>query len=103
MKQFNLHETECDELLGLLKRTIDHGENNSALIIGPRGTGKTNLVNKCLRKLKDHLKSVRCEGDLFLVNLSGNIDNQSVGFSFCQALRLKHCLKAVCIRTTNRR
>ncbi len=73
MKTFNLHETECDELLGILKRTIDHGENNSVLVIGPRGTGKTYLVNKCMRNLKDHLKSLKCENDLFIVNLSGKI------------------------------
>lgn len=30
----------CDELAGVIKRTIDHGENNSVLVIGPRGNYK---------------------------------------------------------------
>ncbi len=71
MKKFELHQAECDELLGILKRTIDHGENNSALLIGSRGVGKTYLVNKCLRRLKVYMKSTKCENDFFLVNLSG--------------------------------
>ncbi len=71
MKLFELHEKECDELLSIFKRTLDHGENNSALIIGPRGTGKTYLVNRALSKLKDYLKSKKCENDLVILKLSG--------------------------------
>jgi len=37
-------------LLELLKRTTVHGESNSALIIGPRGSGKT-AVQTCITSL----------------------------------------------------
>lgn len=31
----------CRHLTELLKRTAVHGESNSVLIVGPRGSGKT--------------------------------------------------------------
>ena len=34
---FNVHR----ELQELLQRTVSHGEGNSLLVIGPRGSGKT--------------------------------------------------------------
>ncbi|NWW16677.1 ORC4 protein, partial [Falcunculus frontatus] len=40
-------------LLELLKRTTVHGESNSALIIGPRGSGKTALLNHVLKDLRE--------------------------------------------------
>ncbi|NWX20687.1 ORC4 protein, partial [Aegotheles bennettii] len=40
-------------LLELLKRTVVHGESNSALIIGPRGSGKTALLNHVLKELTE--------------------------------------------------
>ncbi|NXX24778.1 ORC4 protein, partial [Nicator chloris] len=40
-------------LLELLKRTTVHGESNSALIIGPRGSGKTAVLNKVLKDLRE--------------------------------------------------
>ncbi|NXN17602.1 ORC4 protein, partial [Indicator maculatus] len=40
-------------LLELLKRTTIHGESNSVLIIGPRGSGKTALLNHALKDLKE--------------------------------------------------
>ncbi|NXY62288.1 ORC4 protein, partial [Callaeas wilsoni] len=45
-------------LLELLKRTTVHGESNSALIIGPRGSGKTALLNHVLKDLRE-MKQVR--------------------------------------------
>ncbi|NXS44170.1 ORC4 protein, partial [Balaeniceps rex] len=45
-------------LLELLKRTAVHGESNSALIIGPRGSGKTALLNHVLKELTE-MKQVR--------------------------------------------
>ncbi|NWV32306.1 ORC4 protein, partial [Grantiella picta] len=45
-------------LLELLKRTTVHGESNSALIIGPRGSGKTALLNHVLKDLRE-MKEVR--------------------------------------------
>ncbi|XP_063487150.1 origin recognition complex subunit 4 isoform X3 [Symphalangus syndactylus] len=37
----------------LLKRTAVHGESNSVLIIGPRGSGKTMLINHALKELME--------------------------------------------------
>ncbi|NXO67370.1 ORC4 protein, partial [Phainopepla nitens] len=45
-------------LLELLRRTTVHGESNSALIIGPRGAGKTALLNNVLKDLRE-MKQVR--------------------------------------------
>ncbi|NXR20583.1 ORC4 protein, partial [Cinclus mexicanus] len=45
-------------LLELLKRTTVHGESNSALIIGPRGSGKTALLNHVLKDLRE-MREVR--------------------------------------------
>ncbi|XP_053926335.1 origin recognition complex subunit 4 isoform X4 [Cuculus canorus] len=55
-------------LLELLKRTIIHGESNSALLIGPRGSGKTVLLNHALNELRG-MKQVR--GNLLEVHLNG--------------------------------
>ncbi|CAK9780076.1 hypothetical protein CC85DRAFT_271212 [Cutaneotrichosporon oleaginosum] len=38
-------------LVSLLKGTIERGEGNSALVTGPRGTGKTKTVERALRYL----------------------------------------------------
>jgi origin recognition complex subunit 4 len=35
------HEKERTHLSELLRRTVESGESNSALLIGPRGCGKT--------------------------------------------------------------
>jgi origin recognition complex subunit 4 len=39
--EFRGHEKERTHLLELLRRTVEMGESNSALLIGPRGCGKT--------------------------------------------------------------
>ncbi|NXQ23376.1 ORC4 protein, partial [Alaudala cheleensis] len=44
---------QYSHLLELLKRTTVHGESNSALIIGPRGSGKTALLNHVLKDLRE--------------------------------------------------
>ncbi|KAI1237386.1 hypothetical protein IHE44_0014651 [Lamprotornis superbus] len=46
-------EQQYRHLLELLKRTMVHGESNSALIIGPRGSGKTTLLNHVLKDLRE--------------------------------------------------
>ncbi|XP_008945440.1 PREDICTED: origin recognition complex subunit 4 [Merops nubicus] len=45
-------EHQHKHLLEMLRRTIVQGESNSALIIGPRGSGKTVLLNQVLNELK---------------------------------------------------
>uniref|UniRef100_A0A8C6B5M8 Origin recognition complex subunit 4 n=1 Tax=Monodon monoceros TaxID=40151 RepID=A0A8C6B5M8_MONMO len=44
-------QVQYKHLIELLKRTAIHGESNSALIIGPRGSGKTMLINHALKEL----------------------------------------------------
>ncbi|NXP58925.1 ORC4 protein, partial [Chloropsis cyanopogon] len=61
-------EQQYRHLLELLKRTTVHGESNSALIIGPRGSGKTALLNHVLKDLKE-MKQVR--ETLLEVHLNG--------------------------------
>jgi origin recognition complex subunit 4 len=40
---FRGHEKERTHLLELLRRTVEMGESNSVLLIGPRGCGKTTV------------------------------------------------------------
>jgi origin recognition complex subunit 4 len=40
---FRDHEKERTHLSELLRRTVQMGESNSALLIGPRGCGKTTV------------------------------------------------------------
>ncbi|XP_048341422.1 origin recognition complex subunit 4 [Sphaerodactylus townsendi] len=51
-------ELQYKHLAELLKRTALHGESNSALIIGPRGSGKTLLIRHTLEKLME-IKEVK--------------------------------------------
>ncbi|KAJ8003672.1 hypothetical protein DPEC_G00150760 [Dallia pectoralis] len=54
-------ESQHKHLLELLRRTAVHGESNSVLIVGPRGSGKTMLLEFVLRELlevKDVNKNV---------------------------------------------
>lgn len=41
LEKFVGYESERQQVYDLLKRTIDTGESNSALLIGPREVGKT--------------------------------------------------------------
>ncbi|PNF42028.1 hypothetical protein B7P43_G12226, partial [Cryptotermes secundus] len=50
---FRGHEKEKIHLSELLRRTVEMGESNSALLIGPRGCGKTTLLNSVLSELKN--------------------------------------------------
>lgn len=40
---FKGHEAEWRQIRDLISRTIETGESNSALIIGPRGSGKSTV------------------------------------------------------------
>uniref|UniRef100_H0VCN7 Origin recognition complex subunit 4 n=1 Tax=Cavia porcellus TaxID=10141 RepID=H0VCN7_CAVPO len=46
-------QVQYKHLIELLKRTAVHGEGNSVLIVGPRGSGKTMLINHALRELME--------------------------------------------------
>ncbi|XP_060520688.1 origin recognition complex subunit 4 [Cylas formicarius] len=65
---FSGSETVRNQLYDLLQRTIEHGESNSMLLLGPRGIGKTRLVNDLIRELEstEFLKN-----DFILVKLHG--------------------------------
>lgn len=62
---FRGHEKERNHLSELLRRTVEMGESNSALLIGPRGCGKTTLLNIVLNELKNekafHKKAIVVE------------------------------------------
>lgn len=61
-------ELQYRHLLELLKHTAIYGESNSALIIGPRGSGKTLLLCHVLQKLME-TKQVR--DNILQVHLNG--------------------------------
>lgn len=71
MKELDIHKNAEDELYNVFKSVIQNGENNSAMVIGPRGSGKSFLIKKCLAKLVNSLKEKNCSSDFMLVNLSG--------------------------------
>lgn len=73
MKELNQHDKSRDEILSILKRSIYHGENNSALVIGPRGSGKTYLINEAIKMLRAELKAQNCSSDVIIVSLSGSL------------------------------
>ncbi|XP_043599414.1 origin recognition complex subunit 4 [Bombus pyrosoma] len=66
--KFRHHVKERMHILELLKRTVDMGESNSALLIGPRGSGKTTLINSILKELS-YVKSFK--ENALIVNLHG--------------------------------
>lgn len=82
MKTLNLHQRSAEDLLNILHRLIYYGENNSALVIGPRGSGKTFLVKQVLENLRQELKEKNCSDDLIIVYLSGLIIRNVSSFFF---------------------
>lgn len=68
--EFLGHEKERHQVVDLLQRTVQHGESNSMLLIGPKGVGKTMLVNSVLNELQ----STECfKKDSIIVKLHGLI------------------------------
>ncbi|CAF0767753.1 unnamed protein product [Brachionus calyciflorus] len=94
MKAFNIHEKSQEELINLLRRLVYHGENNSALVIGPRGSGKTFLINRVLQTFNQELKDKKCSDDLIVVYLSGclQIDDKSALLEITRQLKLENCI-----------
>ncbi|XP_053979921.1 origin recognition complex subunit 4 [Hylaeus anthracinus] len=66
--KFRHYRKERLHILELLKHTVDMGESNSALLIGPRGCGKTTLINSVLKELSS-IKSFK--ENALIVNLHG--------------------------------
>ncbi|NWY57473.1 ORC4 protein, partial [Chionis minor] len=79
-------ERQYRHLLELLKRTTVHGESNSALIIGPRGSGKTALLNHVLKELTE-MKQVK--ENLLEVHLNGKVKGN------CQFFMKNHFLSGL--------
>ncbi|XP_053621104.1 origin recognition complex subunit 4 [Plodia interpunctella] len=65
---FKNHKQERDHVYDLMKRTIVHGESHSALMLGPRGSGKTTLINSVLHQLS---MEVDLTSDAIVVKLNG--------------------------------
>uniref|UniRef100_A0A673MBE3 Origin recognition complex subunit 4 n=1 Tax=Sinocyclocheilus rhinocerous TaxID=307959 RepID=A0A673MBE3_9TELE len=61
-------DSQYKHMLELLRRTAVHGESNSVLIVGPRGSGKTMLLGCVLRELMS-LREV--QKNVLLVELNG--------------------------------
>uniref|UniRef100_A0A1B6E7S1 Origin recognition complex subunit 4 n=1 Tax=Clastoptera arizonana TaxID=38151 RepID=A0A1B6E7S1_9HEMI len=61
---------EFEEVYNVVKRTIEFGESDSVLVIGPRGSGKTALVHNVFKQLKETNKMMK---DTIIVPLNGFI------------------------------
>ncbi|XP_050679224.1 origin recognition complex subunit 4 isoform X1 [Leptidea sinapis] len=66
--RFRGHHKEREHVYDLIMKSILQGESHSALIVGPRGSGKTTLINSVLREVS---KEVDMESDVYLVKLNG--------------------------------
>ncbi|XP_011204875.2 origin recognition complex subunit 4 [Bactrocera dorsalis] len=64
------HEAERENVRQLLQRTAELGESNSLLLIGPRGSGKSTLINAVL---SDLVPSTDFQQNTMLVHLNGNL------------------------------
>lgn len=57
-------------LLEMLERTVDKGESNSLLVLGPRGVGKSSLVREVLRRAA---VAASWQQNAVVVQLSGHV------------------------------
>lgn len=64
------HDSEVETIRSLLQRSTETGESNSVLLIGPRGCGKTTLVQKVLLEL---LQQASFANNTQIISLSGII------------------------------
>ncbi|XP_036602490.1 origin recognition complex subunit 4 isoform X1 [Trichosurus vulpecula] len=80
-------QAQYRHLIELLKRTALHGESNSALIIGPRGSGKTMILNQALEELME-IKQVR--ENVLQVHLNGLLQTND-------KIALKEITKQLCL------
>jgi origin recognition complex subunit 4 len=87
MKLFDIHQKAEQELINVFKRLIDYGENNSALIIGPRGSGKTFLIKHAIKRFRDQLKRKNSANDFIVVYLAGKQFRSNLFIFFSARLR----------------
>ncbi|XP_032525452.2 origin recognition complex subunit 4 isoform X2 [Danaus plexippus] len=67
---FRNHDEERKHVYDLITRVIMHGESHSALIIGPRGCGKTTLLNSVLHQVS---QEADVQNDALIIKLNGLI------------------------------
>uniref|UniRef100_A0A1B0GG68 Origin recognition complex subunit 4 n=1 Tax=Glossina morsitans morsitans TaxID=37546 RepID=A0A1B0GG68_GLOMM len=65
---FRGHDTERENIRQLLQRTAEMAESNSLLLIGPRGVGKTTLINAVLTDLLNNADFIQ---NTLVVHLNG--------------------------------
>ncbi|KAF9075868.1 origin recognition complex subunit 4 C-terminus-domain-containing protein [Rhodocollybia butyracea] len=61
-EDFTTNDTAIESLSNLLQGTVDRGEGNSCLLLGPRGSGKTQAIESCIAKLSEAPIVVRLSG-----------------------------------------
>ncbi|KAI9501016.1 origin recognition complex subunit 4 C-terminus-domain-containing protein [Coemansia spiralis] len=62
-----------DAVFSLLYRTVSNDEGNSALLIGPRGSGKSSVISKALSLVAEKRKRENITSKYHIVRLSGFI------------------------------
>ncbi|CAB3241820.1 unnamed protein product [Arctia plantaginis] len=67
---FRGHNQERNHVYDLFTRTVVSGESHSALMIGPRGSGKTTLINSVLHQVS---QEVDLSNDAIIIRLNGLI------------------------------
>ncbi|KAL9966080.1 hypothetical protein ACROYT_G024094 [Oculina patagonica] len=82
-------EEQKRELLDLIKRCVQYGENNSVLLIGPRGSGKSLLVKTILEDLS---KTKGVKQNMLEVNLNGLVqtDDRAALLEITRQLQLEN-------------
>ena len=95
MRSLDIYKNSEADLLDVLKRVIFNCENNSTLIIGPRGSGKTFLIKRVFEKLFAEMRERNSsEDDLLIVNLSGCLqaDDKSALWEISRQLKLENVI-----------
>lgn len=80
---------QLSELSEMLRQCVLHGESNSAILIGPQGSGKTKLINAAISSLDKE-----SDGTYFCVNLSGIVhtDDKSALQEMARQLELENVI-----------
>lgn len=64
-------DTEKSRVYSLMENAIRFGEGNSCIIVGPRGTGKTLIVESALAELAEKYNSAGSQNNFITIRLSG--------------------------------